>query len=177
MVDDDRLLRRAQRAYELGRLKMAVRVAAFIAPMVALCALRTGATESCVCLGFLLLGVAVFLRWRTRQGVESVSTGLVAGVVPLFVGLIILEVAPSCAGQPLVSWCTAIAIGVGLPSGAWIGLRAMRREVHVSWLTALGIAVIAASLGCVGLGVAGIVGVVAGLLVGGAAGRTFAPAR
>src|SRR6187551_2602454 len=79
MVTRDQLRERALRAYERGRLRTAVRVAWFLVPLTLLCALETGAGEKCVCSGALLLGAALYLRWRDRQGANAVSTGLLAG--------------------------------------------------------------------------------------------------
>jgi hypothetical protein len=133
------------------------------------CALVTGAGERCGCVGVLLLAAAVFLRWRNRQGAENVKSGVLAGSLPLAVGLVVARVAPSCAGAPLFSLCTAVCLGVGIPSGIWLGLRAARGAAGgSSWLTAAGISVLAASLGCVGLGLAAVVGSALGLLFGAA---------
>jgi hypothetical protein len=168
MVNREQLKQGGLRAYELGRLAVAVRAAWLLVPLAIVCALETGATESCVCVGVLLLGAAVFLRWRNRQGVDSVRYGLLAGSLPLIAGLVVARVAPGCAGAPLVSVCTAISLAVGVPSGAWLGLHLGRGTAPLSaWLAASGIAVLAASLGCIGLGLAGILGAGVGLLVGG----------
>jgi len=92
---------------------------------------------------------------------------LLAGGLPLIAGLVMARVAPNCASAPLVSLCTAFSLGVGTPAGAWLGLRAARgTATAASWLVPAGISVLAASLGCVGLGVAGVFGAAIGLLFG-----------
>ena len=170
MVSREQLKQDGLRAYEFGRVRAAVRAAWFLVPAAVLCALETGAGEACACIGVLLLGAAVFLRWRSRQGGDSVRYGLVAGTVPLIAGLVVARIAPAFAGAPLVSASAAVCLGVGVPSGAWLGFQLARgASAPSTWLAAGAVAALAASLGCVGLGVAGIAGAVAGLVVGAAA--------
>jgi hypothetical protein len=176
MVTRDQLKEGARRAYERGRFRAAVRVAWFLVPVTLLCAFATGAGEKCVCLGALLLGAALYLRWRDRQGVNAVSAGLMAGSLPLVVGLVLNRVSPACANAPLWSLCTAICLMVGVPAGMWLGGRAARGNFGVTGaLAATGVAALAASLGCVELGIAGIAGAAAGLVLGAAV--TVLPAR
>jgi len=66
---------------------MALRVAIVLLPVIALCLLEPVGREGCACCAVLLLGAAVWLRFRNRLGVESVTTGLLAGAVPLRVHL------------------------------------------------------------------------------------------
>lgn len=167
MVNRDELRRGGLRAYEVGRLRTAVRAAWVLVPMVLVCALETGAGETCACIGVLLLGASTFLRWRDRRGADSVRDGLVAGLLPLVAGLVVARLAPGCAEAPLLSWCTAVCLGIGLPSGAWLGSRLARgTATSATWLAAGGVAILAASLGCAGLGLSGLVGATAGLAVG-----------
>jgi hypothetical protein len=167
MVNREQLKDAGLRAYELGRLRSAFRAAWLLVPVAVVCALETGAGEPCACIGSLLLGAAVFFRWRDRQGVESVRDGLLAGSLPLLAGLVMARVAPNCAGAPLWSLCTAISLSIGIPAGAWLGLRAARATGGAaSLLVAAGISVLAASLGCIALGVAGIAGAILGLILG-----------
>ena len=79
MVNLEKLRADGLRAYEVGRLRAALRAALVVVPVALLCVLETGEREACACLGVLLLGAAVFLRWRNRRGMEDVTTGLVAG--------------------------------------------------------------------------------------------------
>ncbi|WP_437709676.1 hypothetical protein WMF45_34550 [Sorangium sp. So ce448] len=106
---------------------------------------------------------------RDRRGADAVRYGLLAGAWPLVAGLIVARIAPSCAGAPLVSVCTAVCLGVGLPSGGWLGRRLARRAAPTStWLAASGIALLAASLGCAGLGLTGLLAAAVGLVLGAA---------
>lgn len=175
MVNREELKRDGLRAYEGGRLRMASRAAWVLAPTVLVCALGTGRSEACACVGVVLLAASVFLRWRDRRGVDSVRYGLLAGALPLLIGVVVTCVAPDCANAPLFSMCTATCLGLGLPSGIWLGRRLARREASGStWIAAVGIAALAASLGCVGLGFAGITGTIIGLLLGTASSQALA---
>lgn len=169
MVSREQLRIGGLRAYERGRLLSASRAAWLLVPLVAFCAWETRAGEVCVCLGALLLGASIYLRWRDRRGALSVTTGLVAGGVPLFAGLIAARLVPACADAPLLSVCTAACVALGIPSGFWIGVRTARSGAGLeSALAAGGIAGLAAGLGCIGLGVAAVVGAAGGLLLGSA---------
>ena len=160
MVNREQLRAGGLRAYERGRLKMAGRVAYVLVPLVALCALLSGAQGRCSCLGTLLLGAAVLLRWRDRRGVESVATGLVAGSVPLVAGLVVARVVPgACADAPLLSACTLVSLLVGGGAGLWIGTRAAARRAGLARaVVAAAVAALAASLGCVSLGLWAVLG-------------------
>jgi hypothetical protein len=176
MVTRDQLRASGLRAYERGRLRTAIRVAWLLVPVTLLCALATEAGEQCLCLGALLLGAALYLRWRDRQGVNAVSAGLIAGSLPLVAGLALAHLSPASTNAPLWSTYTAICLVVGIPSGMWLGIWASRGKFGViGALTATGVAALAASLGCVELGIAGIAGAVVGLAIGAA--TTTLPVR
>lgn len=171
MVNREQLKKEALRAYEVGRMRTAARAAWLLIPATVVCAFGTGAGERCVCLGVLLLTVAVFLRWRDRRGAENVRNGLLAGSLPMVAGLIVGRLSPGCAGAPLFSACTGVCLGFGVLAGIWLGLRTARdASMLPSWLAAAGVSILAASLGCVGLGAAGVVGVAVSLLLGTASG-------
>lgn len=169
MVDAEVLTKRARRAYELGRLRMAMLSAVIIVPIAALCFFQSGAREECACLGLLLLGGSIALRYRDARGVEAVTTGLLAGIVPLALGVAMSIFEPTCSGDSL--WlCFAACVVSGLVAGAVLGVRAARRKMSLStWLIAGAIALIAASMGCVGVGPA-MAGVAVGLVAAGSVG-------
>lgn len=170
MVDLEQLKSRGLRVYELGRFKAATRIACLILPIAVLCYFFCPEKEICVCLSALLLGLVVWLRWRNRQGVEDVTTGLLAGGVPLVVGLLLVGVAPECCSDSFLSfnnvWCSLVSV----VSGLWIAFR-IRHAPGERWLAASMVAILAGSLGCLTFGVFGIAGVTLGVVVGCSAGK------
>lgn len=178
MVNLDTLTARSLRHYELGRLRMAARVTLVLAPLIAICLLEPVGREACACCAALLLSVSVWLRFRSRAGLESVSTGLLAGAIPLAALLVLTRLDRGCTSAGLLSSCTGFSVLIGAAAGAVVAFRERSRApVSSNWLLAVGIAVLTASLGCVRLGVASVVGVAVGILVGRASmRRTTTPA-
>jgi len=167
MVNLETLTAQSLRHYERGRLRMAARVALVLAPIVAVCLLEPTGREACVCCAALLSSASVWLRFRNRAGVESVSTGLLAGGIPLAALLALTQLDPRCATAGLFSYCTGFSLLVGAAAGAVVALRERERApVSGHWLLAVGVALLTASLGCVRLGIASMVGVAVGVLVG-----------
>jgi hypothetical protein len=170
MVNLEHLEARGLRAYELGRIRMATKVALVLVPLTTVCLLESQGREACACMGVLLLLAAVGLRWRDRDGVRAVEDGLVAGIVPLVFGVLLGRFAPECTSAALFSACTAFSILVGGAAGAVVAAREARRpSPSRGWLMALSIATLAASLGCIRLGLASVLGVAIGVAIGRAA--------
>lgn len=167
MVNPEELTARGLRAYEAGRLLAACRVALVVIPLAALCLVERTGREMCACAGVLLLGGAVWLRWRDRRGEEAVRTGLMAGSLPLAAGLILDRLGIRCGLAGSESFCTVLGILFGVGAGAMISLTQLRAAARISsLLTAAAIAGLAAALGCVRLGVLGVSSMLAGLVVG-----------
>jgi hypothetical protein len=179
MVNLDRLSARGLRAYELGRARVAARVALVVFPAVAICLLEPRGRPTCACLAVALCALSVWLRWRDRRGTQAARTGLMAGGIPLLAGLILARFGVRCDDAAQTSLCTCVSALAGVGAGVLIAVReatdvapAESRPRFSSWLTALVIAGLAAGLGCVRLGVAGLAGAAGGMLVGAiAAGR------
>jgi hypothetical protein len=167
MVNLETLTARSLRHYELGRFRMAARIAIVLAPIVTICLLEPVGREACACCAALLLAATVWLRHRSRAGLESVSTGLLAGSIPLAAALVLTRLDPGCANAAPLSYCTGFSLLIGGAAGAVVALRE-RRMVALSnhWLTAVGVALLTASLGCVRLGLASVAGVALGILIG-----------
>jgi hypothetical protein len=170
MANLETLTRRGLKAYERGRLRMAARIALVVVPLVAICLLEPLGREACLCSGVLLLGGAVWLRFRNRSGVETVTTGLLAGGIPLAGALLLSRFGPGCASADLVSSCTLFSILIGGLGGAVVAFReaALGARSSHGAMAAI-IAALVASLGCARLGIASIAGVVLGIVVGCAA--------
>jgi hypothetical protein len=167
MVNLETLTAQSLRHYELGRLRMAARIAIVLAPIVAICLLDPIGREASACCAALLLVASIGLRFRSGVGVESVSAGLLAGSIPLAGALVVTRFDPGCAAAGPISYCTGVSLLVGLAAGAVVALRERGRpRLSGHWLLAVGIALLTASLGCVRLGVASMAGVALGMLAG-----------
>lgn len=155
------------RAYELGRLRHASRIVVLLAPLAAVCLMERRGREACLCISVALVALAVWLRWRNRQGVHAVSLGLQAGSMPLLLGLALDSSGLECGLVGHSTLCTGFAALVGCTAGVWIsfGERRMQRPPG-AWVTAAAVALLSASLGCLRLGVVGLAGVYLGLASG-----------
>jgi hypothetical protein len=173
MVNFETLTARSLRHYELGRLRMAARIAFVLVPIAAVCLLEPIGREACACCAALLLVASVWLRFRSRAGVESVSTGLLAGGIPFAAALLLTRIDPGCGRASLVSYCTGFSLVVGAAGGAVVAIRERGRvPLSSHWLLAVGVALLTASLGCIRLGVASVAGVALGLMAGRASMRS-----
>lgn len=167
MVSRAQLRSHGLRAYELGRLKTALRVGLVILPLAGLCLIESRGREACACVAVVLLVLCVWLRWRDRQGYEVVAMGLRAGAFPLLLGLLFDRFGLQCGLAEGASFCTASALIVGGVAGGYVGFKV--RSWHgrfMGLLTAAAVAGLAAGLGCVRLGVLGVTSVVAGIAAG-----------
>jgi len=179
MVNLETLTARSLRRYELGRLRMALRVAFVLAPLAAICLLEPVGREGCAGCAGLLLAASIWLRFRSRAGVESVSTGLLAGGIPLVAALMLTRIDPGCANAGPLSACSAFSVLIGLTAGAVVAIRERSHAPLAGHgLLAVGVALLTASLGCLRLGIASTAGVALGLLIGRASMRgATAPSR
>jgi hypothetical protein len=171
MANLEQLTSRALRAYEIGRLKAASRVAWTLVPVALLCLLEANSRETCGCLGVLLLGVSIWLRWRDRTGFEAVTTGLLAGGIPLLAGLALARFDIDCGTIATARTCNILSAVVGVAAGSVIAVREAKRGTRFpSVVAAAAISVLAASLGCLRLGSASVLSVAFGIAVGAAFG-------
>lgn len=166
MVNTEALTERSLRHYELGRLRMATRIALVLGPLAAVCLLQPTGRETTACCAALLFAASVWLRFRNRAGVESVTTGLIAGAVPLAALLLLARLDPGCATAGLVSYCTGISLVAGAVAGAVVARRErVRAPLSGNWLFPVAIALLTAGLACARLGPASLAGVTVGMLV------------
>lgn len=177
MVNLEQLTAQGLRAYELGRLRTASRVALALVPAALVCLLEPSGRESCAGLAVLLVGLTIWLRWRDRSGVEAATTGLLAGSLPLVAGIVLSRLNLSCGSASSAPFCTALSVLVGVAAGVVIAVReARQRGRFASVVAAATVSVLAASLGCLRLGVASVLSVALGIAAGAwVAGRARSP--
>lgn len=161
--EHDLLARRARRAYELGRLRMASRVALLVIPAVALGVMLSSARSECACLGVIVLASAVGLRWYGRGYDRAVVPGVIAGVLPMSAGLVSPRLL--AAGEEVTC---AVLCAVGLVSGIMLARYATRDAQGLDgrrWLVGVGIAAVMAIIGCLGHGFEALLGLLLGSVI------------
>lgn len=169
MVPTEQVLEaRARRAYELGRLRWALRVAPFVlVASVAAIACDRPLWSSCA-LGGALLFVAVGLGIAGGAPGRAVLPGLAGGGAALAMPLLVHTLGFACMGPACMTLgLPACVLGGGI-AGALIGARARLEEHEAAFfIPALLLAGLTGALGCSMSGAAGVGGMMAGALVAG----------
>jgi hypothetical protein len=166
---DLRLEARARRAYELGRLRAALRLAPLVLAAAG-AAIVCGRPLAVTCvLAVALLLLSVGLAYAGGSAGRAVSPGLLAGAAPLAAPLLMATVGHACFGPLGASLgLPACILGGGL-AGVFLARTTARRDADLPFvLAALAVAAMTGSLGCTIAGVTGVVGMLAGVVVGGA---------
>jgi hypothetical protein len=178
MVTPEELTARGLRAYEMGRLLTAVRVALVVIPVAAVCLIERRGREACACLALILLATAVWLRFRDRRGMDAVNVGLGAGSLPLLAGLIFDRLDLRCGLAGAASFCTTFAMLVGAAAGVMISISQQRLAARASSIATAGaIAGLSAAVGCVRLGAVGMSSMLIGIALGSLTGAAIAKRR
>lgn len=159
---------RARRAYELGRLRSAIKVLLYVVPIVVLSSYSNAMSRSWnVVLGTALGVVTVGLLWRGEAHGRSVGTGLVAGAIPLLVPLAMQVTGHCCLAEACSTLCLPMCIGAGFAAGIMVGTRASS-ETHAPGrfaLSAIAVAALMGALGCAAMGMGAVVGMAAALIL------------
>ncbi|OLD09563.1 MAG: hypothetical protein AUI90_03830 [Deltaproteobacteria bacterium 13_1_40CM_3_69_14] len=150
---DLRLQARARRAYELGRLLAALRLAPFVLAA-AVAAIACGRPFPVTCaLALPLLLLSVGLAYAGGPAGRAVRPGLLAGAGALAAPLLMATVGHACFGPACMS----------------LALTTVRRDADLPFvLGALAVAALTGALGCTLAGAAGVLGMLAGVVVAGA---------
>jgi hypothetical protein len=180
MTWDDGSARAAARsAYERGRIKRAVWVAVWIAPLVGLGMAMGTQPLLTLSLGALLVVVATAARWRGGTIGSAATTGVLAGLPAYGVPLFGMWGSGACSGACCTDWCLTLCVSGGLITGVALGIysatRQSDRTLHVA--VTLGVAALTAAVGCATYGFAafGAMSATALVLAGGVA--VLVPAR
>jgi hypothetical protein len=162
---ESRLVRRARRAYEWGRLRQALGTAAWVAPMAALSAITCGHPWTTVSVGLVLSLLVTLLLWRGGDLGRGVRPGLLAGLAPLL--LPAAACGHACIGGVCVLLPAVCVIGgtlCGLVVAAFTFGTLPRRPLVLS--SAFAVAGLVGAMGCLLLGLSGVVGMAAGMALG-----------
>jgi hypothetical protein len=172
MAADERdlaLEARARRAYELGRLRAALRLAPFVVAAAAAAVVcgRPLATTCALALPLLLLSLG--LAYAGGPAGRAVVPGLLGGAGALAAPLLMATVGHACFGPACMTLALPACIAGGGLAGVVIARIAARREADLSFvLAALAVAALTGALGCTIAGAAGVLGMLAGVVAAGA---------
>jgi hypothetical protein len=155
----------ARRAYERGRMKRALMTCAYALPMVAFSVVVRGPTAGILAAGALLVAVIFWMSQRGGALARSIGPGLLAGVPPFAVPLVLHAIGHPCAmGGCMTPACAAIcmpacAVG-GAVAGIVIGVSTLveSKQPLSTLIGASVIAILAGTLGCWFAGVSGVFG-------------------
>lgn len=162
--------RKARLAYELSRLRRALLGFTPMLALVGLAVLLGDRRTPTLVLGAGLFGFGVILLWYGHEVKRAVLPGIAAGTVPLLLALCARHL-HACTGSVCVSVCVPVCVAGGLIAGAVVSAAGIRLRRGVGfWLAGSGITLFTGAMGCVCAGPWGIVGLVAGYVVGAAPG-------
>lgn len=163
---DAALETRARQAYETGRWMLGLRHAAAVVPMAALSLIACGRPTATVTGAIVLAAVVVVCEWNGRQLGRGSRIGLLAGLVPLLVP-VILETSGRVCGSSLCSFYPAACLGGGVVAGALLIQWCRWRRVGAAGMCAAGtVAGLAGTLGCLVAGLSGLLALAVGLGLG-----------
>jgi hypothetical protein len=157
----------ARRAYELGRARHAAWAALPTLAVVAVAALMSHGRATVSVAGTALYCTAALFHWRGRHLARGVARGVAAGLVPFALAHAARTYGHLCAPGGCASLCVPACVFGGIIAGAAVALAARRSPRRwASWAATGTIAALTGALGCACVGMSGLVGLGAGLLLG-----------
>jgi hypothetical protein len=167
-LDESVLAARARRAYELGRLRWALRVAPAVVAAFAAAIACGRPLELCAALGAGALLLAVGLAFAGGEAGRAVGPGLVAGGFALALPLAVRTLGHVCLSDVCMTLCLPSCVAGGAIGGAFLALRAAREERGRAFIGgAVAVAGLLGALGCTLAGLSGVAGMLAGVFVAG----------
>lgn len=180
MARSDVALRRARGAYERAHLASALRALALAAAIVAVAVGVHHITSASWLFAGALAVTLPALAWRGGPWRRGAFAGVIAGLPPLFVPVLVFSLAhgghcPSCTMGPTLP-CLLACFGTSALVGVLVGYRAAADpSPHRFALAAVATAALTGLVGCATTGFGGALGVVVGLVGGSIAGWVVAP--
>ncbi len=180
-IDLETTLRRARRAYELGRARRSLLGFLPALLLVGAVGLLSDNPAWTVSLGLCMFFLGSVLLWRGRGLKRAVIPGVAAGSVPLVLVLVARQFGHMCTGVSCTTLCMQACAAGGVVAGlAVASVGNARRSGLGFWLAASALAILTGAMACACLGASGVVGLALGYGGGLAPGllrRAFAPAR
>ncbi len=175
---------RARRAYEWGRVRAGVGRAWPLLPFVVVAMLLYDRHATTLVGAGVLALLITAMAWRGGALGRAIGPGLWGGVLPLVLPAAFMALSGShhCAechmANPVFRNCLIACVAGGTLGGLWVGLRVARLPGG-RLPTALAAAVLSAAVGALGcslIGATGVLGMLAGLAIGGAPALVLFPA-
>jgi hypothetical protein len=165
-VDLNRLESRVERAYEKGRLRHAIAVSAPVLLLGALVLFVDRRPVVVFGLAGLLFATEALFVWRGQQLGHGALAGLAGGAIPLVFGLCMHVYGLLCGSMLGGAICTAVCTAGGVLAGLWIAWVAHRQPSRLAFAAAAGAtAALMGAIGCACAGLAGVIGLFAGIAV------------
>ncbi|MFO0694475.1 MAG: hypothetical protein U0230_13025 [Polyangiales bacterium] len=161
---DDRFLKRAHRAYELGRARRSALVALpallFVGASAAL-----GGGSNALLLGAAMFVVAAAAAQRGGSLGRGVGPGFVYGILPFATASAAQGFGHACVGDVCMSYCLPACAVAGVITGVLVSRSALDRHGGLgAWASASSIVVLAGAMGCRCIGLGSVLGLAIGLL-------------
>ncbi len=167
MMSDSQLERRGRRMYELGRARWASQVLLVVLPLILVARIIGRPTALVFALGGTLSLLAFALATAHDRYARAVLAGVLAGLPAFAVPLLLRSMGVVRLCGATVDPCLPATFVAGILAGALVSIRAVDEKRHLSfWLAAVAAAALTGTLGCSVAGSAGVVGLMAGVLVG-----------
>lgn len=168
-VDLHALERRARAAYERGRWRRAGLEAWPVLVLGGLATWFGSRPWIAVVLTTILLGAVVVMGHRGRAWRRAIVPGLVAGSLPMVVGLSACHLPHACGGVSCMALCMPLVGLAALLGGLLVARRSLRGSTDGRLAEVIPAAVLAAitgAMGCIAIGVGGLVGLAVGIALG-----------
>ena len=166
-VTEASLERRARWAYELGRAAWASHALLLVLPLLIVARLLGRPPALVFALGGVVVFVAFGAAMLHRRYARAVLAGVLAGLPAFALPVIIRSLGIVRLGPTTLDPCLPASIVAGLMAGAYLAARTVEEKHRPSyWLVAALVAAPLGTLGCIVVGGAGVLGLVAGLAAG-----------
>jgi hypothetical protein len=158
MVDLQVVAKRARRAAEWGRLRVASRITVAVVPLVLLAMMIGKGAAAVTAIGAVLVLACIGLGWQHADGGRAARAGLALGAIPMVAALVTCSCGFGCLVAGLIA-------GGG---SAWYAMRLAPPRRLATWAQIGLVASLTTALGCVGLGVGSALAIAAAMAAGSA---------
>ena len=168
-VDLEALERRARAAYERGRWRRAGLDAWPVLALAGLALAFGSRPWIIVVLTVTLLVAVVVMGHHGRAWRRAIVPGLIAGSLPMVVGLSACHIPHACSGPACMAWCMPMVGTAALLGGLLMGRQALRAQPPgraAELLPAALLASLTGAMGCIAIGIGGLLGLTIGIALG-----------